>query len=119
MDIGLAIAGAICLLMAVGHTMIGVRWILPGITEENLPKTPFGPHSMSVAMVRVTWFIVTIFVLGIGGLLLSLAWDESVDPKPLCCDGSPRPGSRPRGWLSGTPGAVSDTCGAYRCRCSG
>ena len=83
MDIGLGVAGFICLAMAFGHTMIGIRWILPGITEENVPKTPFGPHSMSVAMVRVTWFIVTIFVLGIAGLLLSLAWDAPVDPKPL------------------------------------
>ena len=80
MNVGLVVAGLICVAMAFGHTTIGVVWVLPSLTEERLPKTPFGPPSMSVAMVRVTWFVVTIFVLGVGGLLMTLAWDVS-DPK--------------------------------------
>ena len=83
MDVGLAVAGSICLGMGVGHTMIGVRWVLPGLREENVPKTPFGPPSMSLAMVHVSWFIVTIFVVAIGGILLTLAWDAAADAKTL------------------------------------
>ncbi|HEX2057733.1 MAG TPA: hypothetical protein VHI71_05115 [Actinomycetota bacterium] len=80
MDVGLGIAGFICIAMAAGHTAIGVVWVLPSLTEERLPATPFGPPSTTVAMVRVTWFIVTVFVVALGGLLVTLAWSERVDP---------------------------------------
>ena len=83
MDIGLAVAGPICLGMGVGHTLIGVRWVLPGLAEEHVPRTPFGPPSMSLAMIQVTWFVVTIFVVGLGCILLSLAWDADADAKTL------------------------------------
>jgi hypothetical protein len=83
MDIGLAIAGIISVALALGHTTVGVVWVLPHLTEERLPSTPFGSSSMTVAMVRVTWFIVTIFALASGGLLIHLAWDAAADPKML------------------------------------
>jgi hypothetical protein len=83
MDVGLGIAGFICVAMAFGHTAIGVRWVLPSITAERLPSTPFGPPSMSVAMVRVAWFIVTVFALAMGGVLLTLAWAPAADSKAL------------------------------------
>ena len=80
MDVGLAIAGLISVALAVGHTTIGLVWVLPSITEEHLPGTPFGRPSMTVAMVRVTWYIVTIFALGSGGILMTLAWAAAADP---------------------------------------
>jgi hypothetical protein len=83
MDVGLAIAGVICVAMAIGHTTIGVVWVLPSLTKEVLPETPFGPPSMSVTMVRVTWYVVTIFVLVLGGLLMTLAWSPDADSKTL------------------------------------
>lgn len=83
MDVGLAIAGLICVTLALGHTTVGVVWVLPNLTEERLPSTPFGPPSMTVAMVRVTWYIVTVFVLALGGLLLTLAWAEDASPETL------------------------------------
>jgi ABC-type amino acid transport system permease subunit len=83
MDIGLGIAGVICVAMAFGHQTIGLRWVLPHITEDRLPGSPFGPSRLSVHMVRVTWYIVTIFVLAFGVLLLTLAWDATVDTKTL------------------------------------
>jgi hypothetical protein len=101
MNIGLGIAGFICLAMAFGHTAIGVKWVLPSLTPETLPKTPFGPSSMSVSMVRVTWFIVTIFCLGIGGILIALSFDLSVDPKTLLLRGLAAT------WLSATVMALS------------
>jgi hypothetical protein len=49
MNPGLAIAGLICLGLAFGHTTIGLAWVLPGLTVEHLPTTPFGPPSMTEA----------------------------------------------------------------------
>ncbi len=83
MNIELGIAGLICVVLALGHTTIGVVWVLPNLTEERLPRTPFGPSSMTAGMVRVTWFIVTVFVLALGGLLMTLAWNESADAKTV------------------------------------
>jgi hypothetical protein len=83
MDIGLAIAGVICLAMAVGHNTIGLVWVLPGVKKEHLSASPFGPQSMSESMIRVSWFIVTIFVAAVGVLLLTLAFAEDVDARVL------------------------------------
>lgn len=79
MDAGLGIAGLICVAMAAGHTAIGVVWVLPRLRVEQLPKTPFGSASTTLAMIRVTWFVVTLFALGTGGLLLTLAWVDDAD----------------------------------------
>lgn len=81
MNMGLATAGLICVVMALGHQTIGAVWVLPHLTEERVPRTPFGPSSMTVAMIRVTWYIVTIFALALGVLLLTLAWDTDLSPK--------------------------------------
>ena len=83
MNIELGIASLICVLLAIGHTTVGVRWVLPHLDEEHLPKTPFGPVSMTVGMIRVTWFIVTIFVLGLAGILMTLALNETADTEML------------------------------------
>ncbi|MEA2434137.1 MAG: hypothetical protein QOG54_1594 [Actinomycetota bacterium] len=83
MDVGLGIAGFICVLMAFGHQTIGVVWVLPSITEENLPRTPFGSPSMSLAMVRVTWYIVTVLVAAIGVALMVLGWAPAADLRTL------------------------------------
>lgn len=82
MDVTLAAAGLFCILLAAGHTTVGVVWVLPGLDRDDLPQTPFGPRSLTMAMVRVTWFVVTLFVAGLGGLLLTLAWSDG-DPKTL------------------------------------
>ena len=83
MDIGLGIAGVICIAMAFGHETIGSVWVLPSLSEEQLPRTPFGSSSMSLNMIRVTWHVVTIFVFAVGALLLNLAWDADADPGTL------------------------------------
>lgn len=83
MDVGLAIAGVLCVGLALGHTAVGFFWVLPGLDKERLPSTPFGPPSATDAMVRVTWYIVTVFVLALGGLLLTLAWAPAAEAKTL------------------------------------
>lgn len=83
MNLALGIAALICFLLAIGHTAIGVVWVLPGIKDERMPRTPFGPESMTAGMIRVSWFIVTIFVSALGGLLMTLALDEAADARTL------------------------------------
>lgn len=79
----LALAGACCLLLAFGHTAIGVRWILPILEKANLPGTPFGPPAMTLSMLRFTWYVVSLMALGFGILLLTLASDMDVDAQKL------------------------------------
>lgn len=83
MDGGLAVAGVISIVMAFGHATIGLRWVLPQVTEARLAQTPVGPARMSEEMLRVTWHIVTIFAIGSGGLLLNLAWAPDADPRTI------------------------------------
>jgi hypothetical protein len=83
MSIELFIAGVISVALAIGHTTIGVVWILPHLTDDQLPRTPFGPSSMSVSMIRVSWFIITIFALASGGLLINLSLETGADPQML------------------------------------
>lgn len=80
MDAAVGIMGLLCLAMAVGHTAVGLIWVLPSVNETSFPRTPFGPPSMSIAMVRVAWFIVTIFAASVGGVLVTLAWVPDADP---------------------------------------
>lgn len=83
MDVGLVIASLICVALASGHATIGLVWVLPKLAEEGLPTTPFGPRSMTLGMLRVTWHIVTIFALALGGVLMTLASDTAVDPETV------------------------------------
>jgi hypothetical protein len=79
----LAIAGAGCFLLSFGHTAIGVRWILPMLTEARLPGTPFGPPAMTLSMLRFTWRVVSLMALGFGILLVILAFAPDADPETL------------------------------------
>lgn len=83
MDVGLAIAGSLCLALALGHATLGLVWILPGVTDDHLPKTPFGPSALSAAAIHASWHIITVFVAAIGALLVTLAWDSDADAKTL------------------------------------
>jgi hypothetical protein len=83
MDVELGIAGAISVALGIGHETLGLIWILPALTTESLPATPFGPPSMTRVMVHVTWHIVTIFALGMGGILWSLASSADVEPRTV------------------------------------
>lgn len=83
MDVDLVIAGVLCLVLALGHLTIGLVWVLPGITERQVPKTPFGPPIFTIAIVRVTWYIVTVFVLSLGGLLIAMGWTPAADSRAL------------------------------------
>jgi hypothetical protein len=83
MKVELAIAGLCCFVFALGHTAIGLRWILPDLADRNLRGTPFGPPRLTLAMLRFTWHVVGIMLLGFGVLLTTLAWAPGADPKTL------------------------------------
>jgi hypothetical protein len=78
----LLIAGACTFLLALGHTLIGLRWILPHLSEARLPATPFGPPSLTVGMVRFSWEIISVILPGFGVLFLVLAWTDA-DPRTV------------------------------------
>ena len=83
MNTGLGIAGLICIAMAFGHETIGSVWVLPKLDEERLPKTPFGPQSMTASMIHVSWHVVTVFVFALGGVFVTLAWVDATDPRTI------------------------------------
>jgi hypothetical protein len=83
MDVGLAVAGVLCVGLALGHETLGMVWVLPGVKEDRLAKTPFGPSRLTAATIHATWHIVTVFVLSLAVLLLMLAADVDVDARRL------------------------------------
>jgi hypothetical protein len=66
-------AGILCALAAAGHTAIGVRWVLPHLSEESLPHSPFGRGDMTLVFIQITWHVVGIAVLSMGVVLCLLA----------------------------------------------
>ena len=83
MNVELGIAALGCFVLALGHTAIGLRWVLPNLTKGRLPSTPVGPPSMTFGMVRFTWQVLSILLVGFGVLLMVLAWAPDADPKTL------------------------------------
>jgi hypothetical protein len=83
MNVALAIAALGCLVLAFGHTTVGVRWVFPNLTKGSLPSTPFGSPAMTLGMVRFTWQVLSILLVGFGILLMALAWAPDADPKTL------------------------------------
>jgi hypothetical protein len=83
MNVELTIAGLSCFALAFGHTAIGFRWIVPNLTKESLPSTPFGPPSLTLGMVRFTWHIVSVLLVAFGVLLLTLAGATEMNPRML------------------------------------
>ena len=83
MNVELAIAALGWFVLAFGDTTLGLRWVLPNLTKERLPSTPFGPPSMTLSMVRFTWHVVSVLLVGFGILFMALAWALDADPKTL------------------------------------
>ncbi len=79
----LAIAGVGWFVLAAGHTLIGVRWVLPRLWDVDLPSTPFGGPSLTLNMLRFTWHIVTLNLLAFGVLFIMLALAPGADLKTL------------------------------------
>lgn len=76
MTIELVIAALICIVLGVLHAMVGVTGVLPSVTKERLSATRFGPPALTAGMVRFTWHMTTVILLGFGGLFAALAASE-------------------------------------------
>jgi hypothetical protein len=83
MTLELTIAAVGWFALALGHTTIGLRWVLPNLRQARLPSTPFGPPSMTFSMVWFTWHVVSVLLLGSGVLFMTLALAPDADPKTL------------------------------------
>jgi hypothetical protein len=83
MDVGMAIAGTGCLLLAFGHTAIGNRWVLPNLRGANLPETPFGPRALTVSMLRFSWVVVSLMLTLFGVLFVALAVADPGDTREV------------------------------------
>ena len=83
MDVGLGVAGAASVALAVGHEAVGLTAVLRPVTEERVSPTVFGPASLTAAMIRVTWHLVGVFVLASGGVLLTFAAGDDRDAKAV------------------------------------
>lgn len=83
MELGVVVAGVLSIGLGFGHMAVGLRWILPGLSAADLPSTPFGPARSSLAMLHVTWHIVTVFALGLGTLLIAFGVTETADPRTI------------------------------------
>jgi hypothetical protein len=79
----LLVAGVSWFVLCFGHTMIGLRWVLPNLRADRLPGTPFGSPSLTLGMLRFTWNIVSVMLLGFGILFMMLAWAPDADSKTL------------------------------------
>ena len=82
MNIEIAVAGAACAVLAAGHTTVGL-FVLPKMTKDLLPETPFGPPAMTRNMIRITWHVVTLMLLALCSLLLTLAAGAGIDTETL------------------------------------
>ena len=73
MNLWLLAASLLCFALAIGHTVVGVRWILPGLEAETLPTSPFGGGALTVDALRVVWHLIGVMVVTAGALLAVLA----------------------------------------------
>jgi hypothetical protein len=83
MKVELVIAGLCCFLLALGHTAIGLRWVLPRLSPRSLPGTPFGSSRLTLGMLVFTWNVVSVMLIGFGVLLMTLAFAPSADTETL------------------------------------
>ena len=75
----LLVAGIVCVVMAIGHTTIGVRWVLPGLSVASLPRSPFGGGTMTAAFLTFTWHVVGLMLLSFAVILSVLAHETLGD----------------------------------------
>src|SRR5829696_1612388 len=83
MNVALAMAGLTFVILAIGHAAIGRRWVLPSLTKEHLPGSPFGSPSFTLGMLRFTGSGRTLLLAGFATLMMLLAAFPDSDPRVL------------------------------------
>ncbi len=74
MNIALAIAGSLCLVLAIGHTLVG------RVAVDRLPRTlhatRFGDGARTRGAVVFTWYALSLMLTTTGAVLIALAQGE-------------------------------------------
>lgn len=91
MDPYLALAGGLTILLALVHSLGGELFLFPRLTGDSLPPLPSDQHPLrrpfitlfgttgdrGRRLLRSVWHVPTALGLGIGVILLRLAWSSS------------------------------------------
>ncbi len=77
MNVGLVVAGSLCLVLAAGHTLTG-RLVLDRLPRNFLP-TRFGDGAYTRGLVRFTWHALSLMLTTTGVVLIALAQRAPAD----------------------------------------
>ncbi len=79
MNIYLALAGCLAILVGLAHSIVG-EWLLIGrLTREGLPPLA-GSQEFARRTLRFSWHLTTVLGLGFAAILLRLSWASSPGP---------------------------------------
>ena len=83
MNVPFVVAGALALLAAAIHGVVGEQLVVMKLRRETLPSSRFGSSSVTLIMIRATWHITTLAFLVMGAGLVACS------PEPLrrACEG--------------------------------
>ena len=79
MEVGLVIAGLICIGLALGHAVTG-RVLLERLPRD-LPPSRFGDGALTRGVIRFTWHALTLMLTSTGAVLIVLAQGQRADDR--------------------------------------
>lgn len=79
MNVGLVVAGSLCLVLAGGHTLAG-RLVLDGL-PRNFQPTRFGDGAYTRGLLVFTWHVLSLMLITTGVVLIALAQREAADER--------------------------------------
>ena len=116
MNVGLVIAGSLCLVLALGHTLVG-RGVLDTL-PRTLQPTRFGDGALTRGAVVFTWHGLGLMLTTTGAILIALASSGPPTTAAGSSSLSARPTPpRPYCWSGGAAGGHL-ICSERRCGCS-
>jgi hypothetical protein len=81
MNVGLVIAGSLCFVLAVGHTLVG-RVVLDSL-PRSLQATRFGDGAFTRGLFVFTWHVLSLWLITSGVVLIALARSQPADSRGL------------------------------------
>jgi hypothetical protein len=77
MNVGLVLAGSLCLVLAGGHTLVG-RLVLDRL-PRNFQPTRFGDGAYTRGLLVFTWYALSLMLITTGVVVIALAQREPAD----------------------------------------